>query len=237
MTCYDSQVIRRMTAFVLDSCGKIPTVGVNATPAIKGLAAGIQSVVKAPQVTQPTQNTIKTINGGSCSKPLASPVDNGYIYTLTFCGANPVFESAIGYTTLVTSGTTITGWDDAKITGQVNIALEIIFEPSASACAGGAAAPCVAMLVPMLQAWVKSSSETYNGSDVPDLVAAGQTRTNANIFANYGSGGALPSTLSHWSTRYAAIAVGDKWAYRQLMTCPTADVQTGCYFSGVNDTT
>lgn len=236
MTCYDSQVIRRMTAFVLDSCGRIPAVGVNATPAIKGLAATVQSVVKAPQVTQPTQNTIKTINGGTCSKPLASPTDNGYTYQLSFCGANPVFESAIGYTTLVTSGTTITGWDDAKITGQTNIALEIVFEPSASACSG-VTAPCVALLVPMLQAWVKSSSETYNGSDVPDLVVTGQTRTNPNIFSTYGSGGALPTALSHWSTRYAAIAAGDKWGYRQLITCPTADVQTSCYFSGVNDTT
>lgn len=236
MGCFDSQVIRRMTAFVLDDCGKIPAVGTNPRPALKGIANTIQTVQRTRNVTQPTVSTTKVVTGRSCSKPLATPTDNGFTYQLTFCGANPVFESAVGYTTLKTSGLTITGWDDAQIAGQTNIALEIIFQPSASACAGGSP-QCRALLVPLLQQWVSNGNELYNGSDVPDLQMTGTTVLNANVFSNYGSGAGLPSSLAHWSGRYADIAAGDKWGYSTLITCPAEDTQDGCHYSGVNDTT
>lgn len=233
MGCFDSQVILRATAYLLDDCGRIPAVGVTPAPAIKGLANVLQTIQRTRQVTQPTANTTKVVTGRSCQKPLATPVDNGFSYQLTFCGANPAFESAVGYTTLVSAGSTISGWDDAQIAGQTNIALEIVFRPSASACSG-VTPQCRALLIPQLQQWVNNGNELFNGSDVPDLQMTGTTVLNPNIFFNYGSGGGLPTALSHWSGRYAAIALGAKWGYSTFLTCPAEDTQDGCHFSGVD---
>lgn len=233
MSCFDSQVIQRMTAFALDSCGRIPTDVENDTPALKGLADAIQTVVNARQVDVPTDNTAKVISGRTCSKPRGTPTDRGFSYTLTFCGQNPLFEVITGYKTLDLDGEDIVGWEDVNISAQTNIALEIIFTPSADACAAGEAPQCQALLIPMLEQWVRGGDNTYNGSDVPDLVMTGQTRLNANLFGNYADVGDLPTYLSAWAPKFDDIATGRAWAYTRLVDCPEDDTESPCVFSPI----
>jgi len=233
VTCFDSQVIQRMTAFVLDECGRIPTTVENATPALKGLADSIQTLVRARQVDIPADNTTKVVSGRTCSKPRGTPTDRGFAYTLTFCGQNPLFEVITGYKTLDLVGEEIVGWEDVNISGSTNIALEVVFTPSADSCAVGEAAKCQALLVPMLEQWVKGGDDTYNGSDVPDLVMTGQTRLNANLFGNYATVAELPTYLSSWADKFDDIATGRSWSYSRLVDCPAEDTESACVFSPI----
>lgn len=223
MTCFDSQVIRRMTAIQLDACGRIPLEGENATPALKGLKGGIQTFTRTRQVDQPADNITKTVGGGTCTKPRPTPTDRGYQMSLTFCGANPVFEAITGYKTLDLSGSDIVGWEDRELTGTNKVALEIIFEPSTDACAGGEAAQCIAVMVPFLEQWIKSGDETADGETIPDLQMAAQTALSENLFANYNDSSELPAYLAHWADKFDDISTGRSWMYSYLIDCPTVD--------------
>lgn len=228
MSCYDSQVIQRITAIQLDECGRIPLTGDNPTPVLKGLAATITNVTRSRQVDLPTETVLKAVNGGTCVKPLPSPTDRGYNYTLTFCGENPLFEVITGYKTLDLDGVDIEGWEDSAVTTAAKVALEIIFTPSADSCAGGGAAQCRALLIPLIEQWVRSGDETYDGEVTPDLVMSARTTKSSNLFANYGSGAAIPAWLSHWSTKYADIATGRAWSYNRFIDCPAEDTGDAC---------
>lgn len=222
MSCYDSQVIQRLTAIRLDDCGRIPLVGDDGTPAIKGLAGGIQTVTRTRQMDVPTTTIVKTVNGGTCTKPRPNPTDRGFSFALAFCGQNPLFEVLAGYKTLDVTGPDITGWEDVSITALPKLALEIIFTPSADACVAGTDPSCIAVLIPALEQWVRSGDEVFNGDDTPDLTMTGQTALNANLFQNYTSG-TLPGYLTHWSSKFTAIETGRSWVYTKLITCPTDD--------------
>lgn len=223
MTCYDSQLIRRLTLIRLDDCGRIPLVIDDPTPALKGLAGAIQQVAKSRQIDIPQTNVTKTINGASCTKPKATPTDRGYSFGITFCGSNPLAEVLTGYKTLDMSGANIVGWEDVNISGSPKAAMEIIFTPSADSCTVGVDPQCIAVLVPLLEQWVRSGDETYNGTDVPDLVLTGQTTLSQNLFGNYATSGDLPNYLSHWAPKFANIATGRSWVYSRLITCPAVD--------------
>lgn len=225
MTCFDRQEIERVTAIQLDACGRIPTVGEVAEPSLKGLADALQSVQFTRNVDVPAPQNLRKVNGGNCSKPRPAPTDNGISVQLTFCGINPVFESLIGYKTLDLDGSTVTGWEDAEITTNPQVALEIIFTPTADSCAAGTPA-CYGMLIPSLEQWVRSGDELYNGADTPDLVVTGTTALNANLFDNYT--GVIPAWLDHWDPKEADIATGRSWAYNRLIPCPTADTNDAC---------
>lgn len=220
MSCYDSQQIQRLTAIRLDACGRIPLVADDAAPAIKGLAGGIQTLTRSRQMDVPTTTYVKTINGGTCSKPRPNPTDRGLSYALNFCGQNPLFEVLAGYKTLNLSGSTIIGWEDVAITQLSKLALEIIFTPSADACQVGVTPKCIAVLIPMTEQWVKSGDEAFNGDDTPDLTMTGQTAKNGNIFDNYAT---LPGYLLHWTSSKTAIATGRSWQYTALIDCPVHD--------------
>lgn len=223
MTCFDSQVILRMTAIQLDACGRIPTSGENATPALKGLHDAIQTFTRTRQVDQPADNTTKVVSGRSCSKPRGTPTDRGYQVALTFCGGNPVFEAITGYKTLDLSGSDIIGWEDPELSGTNKVALEIIFEPSADACDGGATPQCIAVIIPYLEQWIKSGDETADGDTIPDLQMQAQTALSANLFANYANSAALPTYLAHWADKFDDIATGRSWMYSYLIDCPAED--------------
>jgi hypothetical protein len=234
VTCYDSQVIRRMTAIQLDECGRIPTTGENSTPAIKGLHDAIQTFTRTRQVDQPADNTTKVVSGRSCSKPRPNPTDRGYQVSLAFCGQNPVFEALTGYRTLDLNGSTIEGWEDRELSGTNRVALEIIFEPSIDACEGGSA-QCIAVLIPFLEQWIKSGDEVSDGESIPDLTMTAQTALSGNLFANYADGPSLPSYLSHWDPKFDDIATGRSWMYSRLITCPTEEVEDACELVAIND--
>lgn len=222
MSCYDSQVIERLTAIRLDACGRIPLVVDDPTPALKGLADAIQTVTRTRQMDVPTSTIVKTVNGGTCTKPRPNPTDRGFSYALAFCGQNPLFEVLAGYKTLDLSGADIVGWEDIGITVLPKLALEVIFTPSADACVPGAAPQCIAVLIPELEQWVRSGDEAFNGDATPDLTMTGQTAKNANLFQNY-TAGTLPGYLAHWQPKFADIATGRSWAYTRLIDCPVAD--------------
>lgn len=222
MSCYDSQVIQRLTAIRLDSCRRLALEADDATPAIKGLAGGIQTVTRTRQMDVPTTTVVKTVNGGTCTKPRPNPTDRGFSYALNFCGQNPLFEVLAGYKTLDVSGPDIIGWEDVSITSLPNLALEIIFTPSADSCTVGVTPKCIAVLIPALEQWVRSGDEAFNGDDTPDLTMTGQTALNGNLFDNY-TDATLPGYLSHWSTKFDDIATGRSWAYTSLIDCPTDD--------------
>lgn len=235
MTCYDSQVIRRMTAFQLDECGRIPTTGENATPALKGLEDAIQTFTRTRNVDIPADNFTKVVSGRTCSKPRPNPTDRGYQMALTFCGGNPVFEAVTGYVTLDLDGSDIVGWEDRELTGTNRVALEIIFEPSVDACAEGEAAQCIAVLVPQLEQWVKSGDATADGETVPDLQMQAQTAKNANLFANYANSGELPTYLAHWADKFDAIGEGASWQYTRLIDCPDVTATDGCTLTAIDE--
>jgi hypothetical protein len=221
--CYDSQVIQRITAIRLDECGRIPTTGENPTPALKGLAPAIINLTRTRQVDPAPEQIVKLVTGGTCSKPRGTPTDRGWQFGLNFCGANPVFEALVGYKTLDYSGADIVGFEDVELTGTTNVALEVIFKPSADTCAVGESAKCMALLVPMLESWIKSGDETYNGETVPDLAMTSSTRLNKNLFANYATSGDLPAYLDHWAPKFADVATGRSWSYTYLIDCPEPD--------------
>jgi len=235
VTCFDSQVIRRMTAFQLDECGRIPTLIQNPTPALKGLEDAIQTFVRTRQVDTPADAVTKTVSGRTCKKPRPNPTDRGYQIAITFCGANPVFEAVTGYRTLDIVGSAIVGWEDRELTGTNRVALEVIFEPSTDACAGGAAAQCIAVLIPFLEQWVKSGDETADGETVPDLQMQAQTALSKNLFANYANAAALPVYLAHWAPKFAAIATGRSWMYSYLITCPVVFPKSGCTLTPIDE--
>jgi hypothetical protein len=233
VTCFDSQVIQRMTLFVLDECGRIPTDASNPTPALKGLSDTITQVVRSRNLTLPTDNTVKVVSGRTCSKPRGTPTDLGYNYTINFCGPNPVFESAVGFVDLDMDGETIVGWEDNNISSSTFAALELVFTPSADACEPGETPQCRALLIPMLEQWVRGGDETFNGNDVSDLVMTGTTRKNGNLFDNYADVSELPTYLGHWAPKFADIATGRAWSYNRLIDCPAEDVESACEFSPI----
>lgn len=233
MTCFDSQVIRRMTVFQLDECGRIPTVLQNAKPALKGLEDAVQNFTRTRQVDTPADNTTKTVSGRTCKKPRANPTDRGYQMAFTFCGGNPLFEAVTGYKTLDMSGADVVGWEDRELTGTNLVALEVIFEPSVDACEVGEAAQCIAVLVPMLEQWVKSGDEAADGETIPDLQMQAQTALSTQLFANYTSA-TLPTFLAHWAPKFADIATGRSWVYSRLITCPTEVTYDACVLVGVD---
>lgn len=220
MGCYDAQVIQRITAIRLDECGRIPLVGSNPTPALKGLETDLQTFGLSRQVELAPDNRTKLVNGGTCSKPRGTPTDSGYSSTLTFCGGNPVFEAIVGYKTLDLFEGNIVGFEEVELTGATNVALEVIFKPSADACEPGADPKCIALLIPMLESWIKSGEQNYNGNDVPDLAMTGTTRLNKNLFGNYLNDTELPAYLAHWAPKFAAVGTGRAWTYTYLIDCP-----------------
>lgn len=226
MTCFDSQVIERLTLIRLDACGRIPLVGDDPTPALKGLAGAIQTLGRTRNVNIPTPTITKTVNGRTCTKPRPSPTDTGFAYTLTFCGANPLAEVVAGYKTLDLSGADIIGWEDVNISGSPKAALEVVFSPSVDACTAGEAAQCQAVIVPLLESWVRSGNEDHNGEAVPDLVLTAQTSLGSNLFGNFTDAAQMASLapyLAHWQPKFADISTGRSWAYTRLIDCPTAD--------------
>lgn len=235
MTCFDTQVIRRMTAFQLDECGRIPTDIENANPALKGLEDAVQTFTRTRNVDIPADNFTKVVSGRTCSKPRPSPTDRGYQIALTFCGGNPVFEAITGYKTLDLVGEDIVGWEDRELTGTNRVALEVIFEPSVDACAVGESAQCIAVLIPQLEQWVKSGDETADGETVPDLQMQAQTALNANLFANYATVAELPTYLGHWAPKFDDINTGRSWTYTRLIDCPTVVASDGCTLSAIED--
>jgi len=235
VTCFDSQVIRRMTAIQLDECGRIPLLADNATPALKGMEDAIQTFTRTRQVDTPADNVTKTVSGRTCTKPRPTPTDRGYQIALTFCGANPVFEAVTGYKTLDVVGADIVGWEDRELTGTNRVALEVIFEPSTDACAEGEAAQCIAVLIPFLEQWVKSGDETSDGETVPDLQMQAQTALSKNLFANYANSAALPDYLAHWAPKFADIATGRSWMYSYLIDCPVVFPKSGCTLTALDE--
>jgi len=218
VTCFDSQVIERLTLIRLDACGRIPAPADDPTPALKGLAGGVLTFARTRNVDIPTNTKVKVINGATCNKPLPSPTDSGYSYTITFCGSNPLAEVITGYKTLDMAGADVVGWEDVNISGSPKAALEVIFTPSSDACTVGEAPQCTAVLVPLLEQWARTGDESYNGETVPDLVLTGQTVLGPNLFAN-----GVPGYLTHWSPKAADIATGRSWAYSRLVDCPVHD--------------
>lgn len=235
MTCYDSQLIRRLTLVRLDDCGRIPLPATDATPALKGLAGSVQQVVQTRQLDIPTQTPTKVVNGSTCSKPRATPTDRGYSFAVTFCGNNPIAEVAVGFKTLDMSGADIVGWEDVNISGSPKAALEIIFTPSADTCQTGEDPQCIAVLIPLLEQWVKSGDLTFNGADVPDLVLTAQTTLSANLFGNYATAADLPDYLDHWTPKFADINTGRSWVYTRLIDCPDIDdAEDPCLLVGMD---
>ena len=222
MSCYDSQHIRRLTAIRLDACGRIPLTADDPAPALKGLAGGTQTLTITRQMDVPTDTIVKTVNGGTCQKPRPNPTDRGFSYALLFCGQNPLFEVLAGYKTLDLDGPDIVGWEDVVITTLPKLALEVIFEPSADACAGGEEPQCTAVLIPATEQWVRSGDAAFNGDAIPDLVMTGQTAKNQNLFQNY-TDVTLPPYLEHWAPKFDDIATGRSWVYSRLIDCPTED--------------
>lgn len=225
MTCFDRQYIRRVTAISLDSCGRIPAAPATGST-IKGLADALTSVAYTRNVDIPQQTVLKKVNGGSCTQPLPTPTDRGIAVALTFCGVHPIFESLTGYKRLDMNGSAITGWEDSEITTSTPMALEVIYESSADACAGEEVL-CYAQIFPSLIGWVRSGDETYNGADVPPLVMTGTTQKNSHLFDNYTSG-TLPSWISHWAPKFDDIQLGRSWSTNALVTCPAADESDPC---------
>lgn len=236
MTCFDSQYIRRLTAFQLDACQALPLTADNPVPALKGLADAVQSVSRSANIDQPANNNTKTVRGGTCSKPRGTPTDSGYDYTITFCGQNPLFEAMAGFKTIDYSGSEIIGWEDKEQNSVTGIALEIVFEPTTDSCVGGDPL-CRAVLIPNLEAWVRSGEEQFNGADAPDLVMTGSTRKNTDVFGNYAASGNLPSFLSHWAPKFADIKTGRAWAYSRQISCPDVDTnpQDPCRFVAIDN--
>jgi hypothetical protein len=233
MTCYDSQYIQRLTAIRLDSCGRIPLDADDPTPALKGLKKGIQTLTRTRQMDVPTQTVVKTVDGGTCQKPRPNPTDRGFSYGLSFCGQNPLFEVLAGYKTLDLSGADIVGWEDVIISTLPKLALEVIFTPSADACAVGEAPQCIAVIIPMLEQWVRSGDEAFNGEATPDLVMTGQTAKSSNLFQNF-TAGTLPGYLAHWQAKFDDIATGRAWAYTRLIDCPILDPsEDGCVLAAL----
>lgn len=225
MTCFDRQYIRRVTAIALDSCGRIPAAPATGST-LKGLADALTSVQFTRNVDLAQQTILKKVNGASCTQPLPTPTDRGIAVQLTFCGVNPIFESITGYKRLDMNGSNVTGWEDSEITGVTNVALEIVYESSADACTGEEV-QCYAQLFPLLNAWVRSGDETYNGADIPALVMTGQAAKSAHLFDNYTSG-TLPTWINHWAPKFDDIQLGRSWSTNAIIDCPAADTSDPC---------
>lgn len=225
--CFSAQVIQRATLIGLDDCGRIPATGLTA---IKGLEDGLITVGRTHNVTQATDNTVKTVNGKSCTKQRGCPTDSGYTYTLTFCGNNIAAQALAGLVKLdLDAGGNVIGYEDTKFSCPLPMALEIIFKPlAATSCAAGATAQCRAMIVPYLTSWATSGDETYNADTTPDLVMTGETVVSKNLFANFANAAALPAFLSHWGPKFADIGTGRAWSYNRMVTCPAASNGDPC---------
>lgn len=225
MTCFDAQVIRRMTAYSLDGCGRIQDTG---NAAIYNLQDSLLSWGRTRTVTAATRTTQKLVTGATCSKPVGCPTDEGYTYTFTFCGNNPTFLAAIGYATLDTDGDDVVGWEDSVAACGQKLALEVIFEPVSNACVAGAEEQCRAVLIPAISGFLITTDETYNGETVPDMVVTGLAELNLLLFDNYPDD-QLPDELEHWTDKYDDIATGRSWSYNRLVDCPTIDTtQSPC---------
>jgi hypothetical protein len=231
--CFDSQIIRRLTAFRLDSCGALPLFASDPVPALKGLETAIQNVTRTRTVDQPADNVAKTIKGGTCDKPRGTPTDRGWTYAMTFCGQNPLFETLAGHKTLDYSGAEIIGFDDAVIEAATAMALEIIFEPVGSACAGGAP-QCRALFVPNVEAWVRSGDESYDGEQVPDLAMSGSARKGVDAFGNYSTSGELPTFLTHWTPKFDDIKAASAWSYNRMIDCTDEPTEDSCRFVAID---
>jgi hypothetical protein len=228
VACFDSQVIQRITAIRLDECGRIPLADDNPTPALKNLHTVVQTLALSRQVDPAPEQITKLVDGGTCTKPRGTPTDRGFQYTLNFCGGHPLFEALVGYKTIDLSGPDIVGFEDVELKGTTNVALEVIFKPSADTCEIGEAPKCRAVLVPMLESWIRSGDENYNGEVVPDLQMTANTRLNGNLFGNYATSGELPSFLSAWAPKFADVGTGRSWQYTRLIECPTDDTVDPC---------
>lgn len=222
-----------MTAFRLDSCGALPLFASDPIPALKGIEEAIQNVTRTRTVDQPADNVVKTVKGGTCSKPRGTPTDRGWTYAVTFCGQNPLFEVLAGYKTLDYSGFEIIGFEDSVIEAATAMALEIIFEPIGTACAG-ATPQCRALWVPNVEAWVRTGDESYDGEQVPDLVMSGSARKSTDSFGNYTVSGDLPDYLAHWADKFDDIKTGRSWSYNYMVDCPDETTEDSCRFAAID---
>ena len=235
MTCFDGQLIRRLTLIQLDECAAIPLVGESATPAVKGLAGEVQTFTTTRQVDQPADNRVKVVTGATCSKPRPAPTDRGIQVQLLFCGGNPVVEAAAGYKTLDLDGSDIVGFEDPELTGTNNVLLEVIFEPTLDSCSGGGSSQSLAVLFPYLEQWIVSGDAVIDGEQVPDLQVTAQTANGSNPFTNYNNSGELPTYLSHWADKFDDIATGRSWRYSYLIDPPTIDTsEEPCAFAAID---
>lgn len=235
MGCFDSQIIQRITLFMNDECGRIPDAGDIAEPAIKNLQTQVDTVARTRNVTAPTTDERKMVDGSTCTKPRGTPTDSGYTYTFTLCGQNPAFEAAVGYKLLDYTGSDIVGWEDIALTGVTSATMEIVFKPSTDACTQVGEAQCLAVLIPKLETWVLSGDQTNDGEGTPDLVMSASTAKSKTAFSNYANAAALPDFLSHWSPKFDDIALGRSWAIARLIDCPPVDtVSDPCDFLAID---
>lgn len=221
---FDSQLIRAITIYQLDNCGRIPLTG---NVVLRDMKAGVKSVTTTRVIDQANPTSDRLVDGTACPAPQAIPIDNGIDVTLVGCGQNRVFESMLGFTTLLLTTGNITGYVAKRLTVGLKVAMEIIFEPYDDASCDGAD-EVTAMLIPMLSGWTLTNPQVHDGASRSDAGWMGRTQINKRLFDNFtGETTGTPEELAHWETFVPTVEAGAGWYVKTTMPAPTLAPGTG----------
>jgi hypothetical protein len=124
---------------------------------------------------------------------------------LTHLGLNPSVEVFLTAATAKTDGGAIVGYGRNDLDAAAGVAVEVLVQLPADACAEGAtAAPVAGWFFPLVRNWRTSGGNTFNGTDLLKPQFAGRGYKNENIFG----GSVSDADFAKWSTIHVA---GTEW--------------------------
>jgi hypothetical protein len=117
--------------------------------------------------------------------------------SLTSAGINPSLDSLLMGAATKTDGGDVVGYGRLDLSSSTGVAVEILIELDADACAPGAsAAPIAGWFFPLVKNWKPTGGGTLNGSDLVKPQYSGKAYKNANVF----EGSPTDVDFSKWDT-------------------------------------
>jgi hypothetical protein len=179
-----------VTVVTLDSCGR----GI-AGPAAKLVTPNVSEISWQDTINEGQTATERNFGGRKCYTGSGSDEMENIQVNLTTCGIIPALDSFLMGSNAKTSGTVTTGFGRTDLSSSVGVAVEILIQLDADACAPGAtAAPLVGILFPLVRNWRPGGQTTLNGEQLVKPQYQGKGYKNALLDED-----GLPDALAHWA--------------------------------------
>ena len=189
-----SAVVR---VFDLDNCGN-PTISSTAMLALNN----ISEISWEDQIDEGDQVTERNFGGTKCYTDVGADELENIQVNMTTCGMIPALDSLLMSSDLLSKSSDPVGFGRKDLSSSAAVAIEILIELDADACATGSDLPVFGVLFPLVKNWRPSGGETLDGSSLLKPQYNGKGYKNANLKTAGAGNDELPVELDHWDAHF-----------------------------------